>query len=198
LVNGVIGPRGDGYAVGQTMTADEGARYHALQARAFGQAGADLITAVTMTYADEAVGIVRAAAAAGLPVVVSFTVETDGRLPSGETLVEAVTAVDESADGAGIPRPEFYMINCAHPSHFVDVLEVNAGWTARIGAVRANASRMSHDELDNAAELDRGDVNELAADYRHLRSLLPNLMLVGGCCGTDHSHVAAIVARLVD
>ncbi len=197
LVNGVIGPRGDGYAVGQTMRPGEAARYHAIQARAFASAGVDLITAVTMTYSDEAVGIVGAAADVGLPVIVSFTVETDGRLPSGEPLAGAVTAVDEAADRAGVARPVFHMINCAHPSHFADVLEPGAGWVARIGAIRANASRMSHEELDNAPELDRGDAVELADDYRRLRSVLPNLRLVGGCCGTDHEHVETIVANLV-
>ena len=201
LVNGVIGPRGDGYVVGQTMTPTEAAHYHALQARAFAQADIDLITAVTMTYADEAIGVVRAAAAVGLPVVISFTVETDGRLPSGRTLAEAITAVDAAADRDGHARPEFYMINCAHPSHFVEVLDAgrdaDGDWVGRIGAVRANASRMSHEELDNATELDRGDVSELAGDYVRLRALLPGLRLVGGCCGTDHAHVEAMVGRLV-
>lgn len=196
LVNGVIGPRGDGYAVGQTMRPDEAARYHALQARAFATAGADLITAVTMTHVDEAIGIVRAAAAVELPVAISFTVETDGRLPSGDGLAAAVTAVDDAADGAGVPRPVFHMINCAHPSHFTGVLDAGTGWVGRIGAIRANASRMSHEELDNAPDLDRGDVQELADDYERLRSMLPNLKVVGGCCGTGHDHVEAIVARL--
>ena len=201
LVNGVIGPRGDGYAIGQTMNPVEAAHYHALQARAFAQAGADLVTAVTMTYVDEAIGIVRAAAAVGLPVIVSFTVETDGRLPSGQTLAEAVTAVDDHADSIGASRPQFYMINCAHPSHFVgeladDTVDHRAPWIDRIGAIRANASRLSHEELDNATELDRGDIAELADDYRALHSLLPGLKLVGGCCGTDHEHVEAVVSRL--
>ncbi len=193
LINGVIGPRGDGYVIGQTMTAEESARYHSLQVRAFAQADVDLITAVTMTYSDEAIGIVQAARAVGKPVVISFTVETDGRLPSGQTLAEAIAAVDGAGGDAG---PKFYMINCAHPSHFVAALEAGEEWVGRIGAVRANASRMSHEELDNALELDRGDVAELAGDYVALRQLLPGLRVVGGCCGTDHEHVEAIVERL--
>ena len=192
VVNGAIGPRGDGYTVGATMTSDAARNYHLLQARAFADAGADLITAVTMTYADEAVGIVDAARAVGLPVAVGFTVETDGRLPSGQALREAIEEVDDRTDAA----PAYYMVNCAHPSHFADVFTDGGAWLDRIKAIRANASRMSHAELDDADELDRGDPRELAADYVALAQLLPDLRLVGGCCGTDHEHVAAISAAL--
>jgi S-methylmethionine-dependent homocysteine/selenocysteine methylase len=188
VVNGVIGPRGDGYVVDNAMTASEAHHYHAMQARAFAEAGADMITAVTMTYADEAIGIVRAATDAGLPVVISFTVETDGRLPSGQPLGEAVAAVD-AATASG---PAYYMVNCAHPTHFEHVLVGGAPWLERIKGVRANASRQSHAELDAAEELDRGDECELAADYLRLRAVLPDLRVVGGCCGTDHRHIAAI------
>ncbi len=190
IVNGVIGPRGDGYVVGESMTPAEAASYHALQARAFAEAGADLITAVTMTYVDEAVGIVTAARTAGVPVAISFTVETDGRLPSGQALGEAIEAVDAATDAGAA----YFMVNCAHPSHFEATLAGGAGWRGRIWAVRANASRMSHEELDDAEELDRGDPTELAAHYQRLAEVLPNLRLIGGCCGTDHEHVAEISA----
>jgi len=192
VANGVLGPRGDGYVVGATMSAAEAAHYHALQARAFADAGADMATAVTMTYAEEAIGITRAAAAVGLAVVVSFTVETDGRLPSGQGLGEAIDAVDAATGGA----PAYYMVNCAHPTHFAPVLEPGAAWLGRIRAIRANASTMSHAELDQATELDRGDPAELAARHRELRALLGELAVVGGCCGTDHEHVAAIAGAL--
>jgi homocysteine S-methyltransferase len=191
-LNGVIGPRGDGYVVGSTMSVAEAANYHALQARAFAAADADLVTAVTMTSAAEAIGIVRAVTAVGLPVVVSFTVETDGRLPSGEALGDAIDAVDAADVGA----PLHYMINCAHPTHFDAVLAAGGEWVERIGGVRANASSMSHAELDQAAELDRGSPAELAEQYRRLRGLLPGLAVVGGCCGTDHEHVTAIADAL--
>lgn len=191
LVNGVIGPRGDGYIVGSAMTASEAAGYHSLQAEAFAGAGVDLITAVTMTYSDEAIGICSATRDVGLPVVISFTVETDGRLPSGEELGAAITAVDEATSAA----PVYFMVNCAHPTHFAATLRDGADWTRRIKAVRANASRLSHAELDEATELDRGDLAELAALYAELDELL-DLRVVGGCCGTDHEHVAAIAARL--
>ena len=192
VINGVIGPRGDGYTVGETMSASEAAAYHELQAHAFAEAGAEMITAVTMTYADEAIGVVRAANAAGIPVVISFTVETDGRLPSGETLGDAITRVDDSADAA----PVYYMINCAYPTHFVEQLTPGADWLMRIKAIRANASRLSHEELDEAPELDRGDVADLAEWYRRLNGILPDLRVVGGCCGTDDEHVTAIAEAL--
>lgn len=191
VLNGVIGPRGDGYVVGMTMSASEAAAYHDLQARAFSEAGAHMISAITMTYADEAIGVTRAAAAVDLPVVISFTVETDGRLPSGQPLGDAITEVDQQTSDA----PAYYMVNCAHPTHFTHVIDTDASWPARIRGIRANASRLSHAELDAATELDRGDIPELAQLYRQLGTRL-DLRVVGGCCGTDHEHVAAIAAAL--
>ena len=193
VVDGVIGPRGDGYVVGEAMSASEAAAYHGLQARAFAEAGAAMITGVTMTYVDEAIGVARAASSVGLPVVISFTVETDGALPSGEPLGDAIARVDDATDGA----PAYYMVNCAHPTHFAEQLTPGAGWLARVKAIRANASRCSHAELDVATELDRGDVADLAGWYRRLRSILPDLRVVGGCCGTDHEHVTAIAEALI-
>jgi homocysteine S-methyltransferase len=192
VVNGVIGPRGDGYVVGETMTVDEAASYHSLQANAFAAAGAQMMSAVTMTYVEEAVGVVEAATQAGLPVVVSFTVETDGRLPSGQSLGEAIEQVDRETGGAAA----YFMVNCAHPTHFASVLEsgLEAGepWVARVQSIRANSSTMSHAELDESEELDRGDVEGLAQHYAALQRTLPRLRVVGGCCGTDHEHIAAI------
>ena len=192
VVNGVIGPRGDGYVVEERMAADQAAAYHGLQARAFAAAGAEMISAVTMTYVEEAIGIARATASVGLPSVISFTVETDGRLPSGSTLAEAITTVD----AASATVPAYYMVNCAHPTHILPALEPGAEWTRRIRGVRANASKQSHAELDAATELDRGDIAELAALYGELASTF-DLRVVGGCCGTDHDHVAAIAAAMV-
>jgi homocysteine S-methyltransferase len=190
LISGVIGPRGDGYRADAQMTAAEAQAYHAAQAGSFAAAGADLVAAITMTYADEAVGIARAAATAGIPAVISFTVETDGRLPSGQTLGEAI----EQVDAETLAFPAYYMVNCAHPSHFAGVLAEGGGWRDRIAGVRANASAMSHAELDEATELDDGDPAELAGGYAELRSQLHNLTVLGGCCGTDERHVAAVGA----
>jgi len=193
VIDGVIGPRGDGYVVGETMSAPEAAAYHGLQARAFAEAGAAMMTAVTMTYVDEAIGVARAATSVGLPVVISFTVETDGNLPSGDPLGDAIVRVDDATDQA----PAYYMVNCAHPTHFAEQLARGAGWLTRVKAIRANASRCSHAELDVATELDRGDVADLAGWYRRLHAILPDLRVVGGCCGTDDEHVTAIAEALV-
>ncbi len=188
VVSGCVGPRGDGYVVADPMTAEESEAYHATQIGTFAETGADLVTAITMTYADEAIGVVRAARGAGLPVVISFTVETDGRLPSGQSLREAIEEVDARTDASAA----YFMVNCAHPSHFYDALEPGAAWTDRIRGVRANASRLSHAELDEAEELDEGDPEELANEYVALRERLPRLTVLGGCCGTDHRHVEAM------
>jgi S-methylmethionine-dependent homocysteine/selenocysteine methylase len=193
VVSGCVGPRGDGYVVGEAMSATEAAAYHGIQIGTFAETSADLVTAITMTYVDEAVGIVQAAREAGLPVVISFTVETDGRLPSGQSLREAIEEVDARTDGAAA----YFMVNCAHPSHFYDVLEPGSRWTDRIRGLRANASRLSHAELDEAEELDEGDAEELANEYVALRDRLPRLTVLGGCCGTDHRHIEAMSRALL-
>ncbi len=190
VISGCVGPRGDGYRAEALMTASEAERYHATQIVTFGETGADQITALTLTYPNEAVGIVRAAETVAMPVVISFTVETDGRLPSGELLGEAILEVDAETGGAAA----YFMINCAHPTHFEHVLDDGGAWVERIRGLRANASAKSHAELDEAEELDEGDPLELAGQYRDLATRLPNLTVVGGCCGTDHRHVDAICA----
>jgi homocysteine S-methyltransferase len=191
VVNGAVGPRGDGYVVGATMSAAEAAAYHGLQARAFAEAGAHMMSAITMTYVEEAIGVARAATAVSLPVAVSFTVETDGRLPSGQALGDAIDEVDHVTSGA----PSYFMVNCAHPTHFLAQLDAGASWLTRVRGVRANASRLSHAELDEATELDRGDIGELAALYAEMASTL-DLRVVGGCCGTDHEHVTTIAEAI--
>jgi S-methylmethionine-dependent homocysteine/selenocysteine methylase len=188
LVSAVIGPRGDGYRVDTAMDPDEAADYHRFQIERSARAGADVVSALTMGSVGEAAGVALAARAAGIPSVISFTVETDGRLPSGVTLEAAITATDDATDGA----PHHYMINCAHPSHFASALETGAPWSRRIGGLRANASMLSHAELDEMTELDEGDPDDLASRYVALREALPNLQVIGGCCGTDDRHVAAI------
>ena len=188
VVSGCIGPRGDGYRPDAVMTAAAAQGYHGDQIRTFAAAGADLTTAITMTNSGEAIGIVRAARAEGLPVVISFTVETDGRLPSGETLAEAIDVVDGETDGAA----EHFMINCAHPSHFANVLADGSTWVTRIRGIRANASTCSHAELDEATTLDAGDPVDLARWYRRLRERFGHLTVLGGCCGTDHRHIEHI------
>lgn len=188
VVSGCLGPRGDAYNPASLMTAEQAQAYHTPQIRALRDAGADLVTALTIGYIDEAVGITRAAVSAGMPVVISFTVETDGRLPSGTSLREAVEAVDATTDAA----PAYYMVNCAHPVHFRDALEPGAAWTERIRGIRANASARSHAELDEADDLDAGDPVALGAEYAALRQRFPHLTVLGGCCGTDQRHIEEI------
>ena len=188
VISGCVGPEGDGYRPAELLSADAARDYHSTQIGTFADTPADMVTALTMTYANEAIGVAQAASDAGLPSVISFTLETDGRLPNGEGLGEAIEAVDEATGGA----PAYYMINCSHPTHFDDVVATDEGWRDRIRGLRANASMMSHDELDQAEELDDGDPDDLGARYAALRSRLPNLNVVGGCCGTDQRHVAAI------
>lgn len=192
-VSGNIGPRGDGYVTGHTMQPAAARKYHLPQILTFAEEAVDHVTAMTLNYSDEAVGIALAAQEAGLPVVISFTVETDGRLPSGELLYNAIENTDRATDG----YISYYMINCAHPEHFVDVLKTPGSWKERIKGIRANASEKSHAELDASTTLDPGDKNVLSTGYHQIHALLPGLQVIGGCCGTDHSHMEAICERLV-
>lgn len=188
LINGVLGPRGDGYKVEARMSAQQAQDYHRAQITSLTQAGAELISAYTLNYSEEAIGIVRAAAELGIPLAISFTVETDGKLASGESLGEAIQRTDQ----ASATPPLYFMINCAHPTHFENVLDTDADWLRRIGGLRANASAKSHAELDASEALDDGDPLDLGRRYQALRKRLPQLSVLGGCCGTDHRHVAAI------
>jgi S-methylmethionine-dependent homocysteine/selenocysteine methylase len=188
VISGCVGPRGDGYDPGQVMSVAEAEAYHAGQIRTFSETEADMVTAITMTNTNEAVGVVRAAAAAAMPVAISFTVETDGRLPTGQTLQDAVEAVDAATNRA----PAYYMINCAHPTHFEAALATEKDWVKRLRGIRANASKRSHAELDQAKDLDAGDPVELGRQYWQLRRRLGHLTVLGGCCGTDHRHVEQI------
>ena len=188
VIIGCIGPWGTGYKADAQMTPIDAEQHHGPQAQVFPDAGADLISAFTMTYSAEAIGIVWAARAVQMPVVMSFTVETDGRLPSGETIGEAINAVDAATDSA----PAYYMINRAHPSHFAGALGRQNAGVQRIRGIRANASRKSHVELDRATELDIGNPEELGMLYRTLRRDFSHFSILGGCCGTDHRHIKAI------
>jgi len=193
VISGCIGPRGDGYSPDELMTEVEAELYHAVQIGTFANTAADMITAITMTHAEEAIGIARAAKTVGLPVVISFTVETDGRLPTGQTLQDAI----EQTDAATGNTPAYYMINCAHTTHFEDALAAGEAWAGRIRGLRANASRMSHAELDEAEELDDGSPEEFGHDHGELRSAFSHINVFGGCCGTDLRHVENVVKSVV-
>lgn len=192
LISGQIGPGKDGYTITEVMSEVEAQNYHDLQIRAFKEAGADLASALTMGYIDEALGIVNSAKANNFPIVISFTVETNGNLPSGESLKNAI----ETIDGLTNSFPLHYMVNCAHPTHFIDQLSDDGDWKSRIKGIRANASCKSHEELDEATELDRGDISDFGKWHTILKEKLPNLTVYGGCCGTDVKHVAEICKNL--
>jgi S-methylmethionine-dependent homocysteine/selenocysteine methylase len=193
VISGCIGPRGDGYEPSQQLTEDDAERYHARQIASFAEAPADLVSAMTITYVEEAIGITRAAQDADIPVVISFTLETDGRLPSGTDLGDAIDEVD-AATGRG---PAYYMVNCAHPTHFEHVLEAGGSWLGRLRGIRANASRRSHAELDTALQLDDGDPVELGRQYASLVARFPGLTILGGCCGTDERHIEQIARTCI-
>ena len=188
IVNGVIGPSDDGYSANRHLTAAMAEAVHMPQIAALAAGGVEMVTAATMTYVEEALGVARAAKAVGVPCVISFTTETDGCLPSGQGLAEAIRIVDEDAATDVL----YYMVNCAHPDHFSATLADGADWRDRIGGIRANASRMTHAELDEAEDLDAGDPQEFGALNAALRGVLANLRVIGGCCGTDTRHVHSV------
>jgi S-methylmethionine-dependent homocysteine/selenocysteine methylase len=188
IISGCIGPRGDGYVPDDLMSEWEAEVYHREQIEVFAASSADLVTAITMNYVEEAIGIAQAARNADIPVVISFTVETDGNLPTGQTLKSAIEQVDEATDG----YPAYYMINCAHPTHFEHIVAEGGAWLDRVRGVRANASHRSHAELNEAPDLDEGNPVELGTQYARLKQRISSLNVMGGCCGTDHRHVEQI------
>ena len=187
VLNGVIGPRGDAYAPESRVAAVEAEEYHAKQIAWLAETDVDMVTATTFTQSDEAIGVVQAARSADLPIVISFTVENDGRLPTGQPLDEAINAVDDATNAA----TAYFMVNCAHPDHFFDVLD-DSGWARRIRGLRCNASRLTHAELDECEVLDDGDPEELASQYKSIAASMPWLNVFGGCCGSDLRHVTEI------
>jgi S-methylmethionine-dependent homocysteine/selenocysteine methylase len=192
VISGNLGPRGDGYRAQRRMRVAAAHDYHLPQIATFSGTEADMVAAFTITYPDEAIGIVDAAAACDIPVVISFTLETDGRLPSGDALSEAVLRTDAETGAYAA----YYMVNCVHPTHLAPALAEEGPWRERLHGLRANASRLSHAELDAATELDDGDPEALGEEYLLLRNLLPHMNVVGGCCGTDERHVASIARHL--
>ncbi len=191
-ISGCIGPRGDGYTASAMMTAEEAMEYHRKQVQVFANSAADLISALTLNYSNEAIGLIRAASANKIPIAISFTVETDGKLPSGETLRKVIERCDHETNGYAA----YFMINCAHPSHFHKTIQELGSWVARIGGVRANASKLSHAELDNSTELDRGCAKDLANEMLALKNVATEMTVFGGCCGTDHEHISKIAETL--
>jgi len=183
-----IGPRGDGYVPDNLMTIKEAEDYHSHQIQIVSKTNADLVSALTMNYIEEAIGIANAAKKYGIPAVISYTVEKDGNLPSGQSLKDAINSIDKITGN----YVSYFMINCAHPEHFENILEPSEMWTKRIKGLRANASNKSHAELDESETLDVGDKQQLAKDYNKLKNLLPSLNIIGGCCGTDHTHLEVI------
>lgn len=194
LISGCIGPRGDGYFPENTMISEEAQQYHSHQIEALKHSSVDLVTALTLQDAEEAIGVTRAANYFTLPAVISFTVETDGKLPNGMSLAEVIKTVDENTD---VP-PLYYMINCAHPTHFHQELLKNKNdpYTRRIKAIRANASCKSHAELDEATSLDRGIPHELGKEYKNLKESFTHINVFGGCCGTDEEHISEIISQI--
>jgi S-methylmethionine-dependent homocysteine/selenocysteine methylase len=193
VISGCVGPRGDGYVPGREMTEEEAERYHLEQIATFAGTAADMVCAITMNYVQEAIGIAMAAKRASMPVALAFTVETDGKLPTGQTLEAAIEQVEKATSR----YPLYYMINCAHPTHFDGVLKRGPRWVDRVHGLRANASRMSHAELNESTTLDAGDPKELGQEYAELKRRLPQLNVMGGCCGTDHRHVEQIAEACV-
>lgn len=190
VISGCIGPRGDGYVPGETMTVRGAQAYHQPQVDTFAATNADMVCAMTLNYVEEAIGVTHAARLARMPIAISFTVETNGKLPTGQSLGSAIRIVDGATSG----YPSYYMVNCAHPTHFAHLLDPEEHRVRRIRGIRANASCRSHAELNESTYLDIGDPLALGASYAELRQRLPQLTVLGGCCGTDHRHVEAIAA----
>lgn len=180
-VNGCIGPRFDDFVAGERMTVEQARDYHSAQVAALAGAGVDRVTSVTTLDAAEGAGVVLAAQAARVPAAVSFTVGADGRLFDGSTLADAIAEVDAATGGAAVG----FLVNCAHPSEVLRGMDAVAGGSDRIIGFRLNAARHGEDGPGDGP-------HEFAAGVAGLRSLAPNATVLGGCCGTDAPHIAAV------
>lgn len=185
---GQVGPRGDGYSPSELMTTQEAEGYHSEQIEIYSNTEADFVSAFTICYAEEAAGIVRAAQKYKMPVAIAFTVEIDGRLPTGMPIRVAIEQLDAESDGWAL----YFLINCAHPDHFISIF-TDEPWMRRLRGVIANASRCSHAELEVASALDDGNPRELALQVGGLRKKFPHFNVLGGCCGSDLRHMKHII-----
>lgn len=180
-VNGCVGPRFDDFVAADRMSVESARDYHAPQIAALAEAGADRVTSVTTLDVAEGSGIVLAAREARIPAAVSFTVGADGRLADGSTLASAIAAVDAATGGAAVG----FLVNCAHPSEVRRGLEAVGGGSDRIIGFRLNAARYGEEGPGDTPE-------EFAAGIAGLLALAPNARVLGGCCGTDAPHIAAV------
>jgi len=188
VIEGTMGSRTDGYNPKEFMTAEQAEEYHRTQIGTFVDTDVDRVTAFTLSYVDEAVGVVKAARSSKMPVAISFTLGTDGCLPTGLNLVDAIEQVDTAAGGG----PDYYMINCVHPVYFTETLASGDPRLKRVQGLMPNASSKSHEELDEAKELDEGNPAELAEQLHEIRKGMPWVNILAGCCGTDSRLAKAI------
>lgn len=183
-IAGCIGPKGDAYSLNRDITAEEAEDYHATQCETLRDCGVDLIWAATINNIPEAVGISRAAARVGLPVNMSFTLDSSHKLKSGPSLKEAIEATDTEA---GAARPDSYGINCSHPLEFEPALEPG-DWARRLRSLRPNAAKMDKVSLCKLGHIEEGDPEELGQMMGDLAKRYPDIDIWGGCCGTWDKH----------
>ncbi|MEJ1962670.1 MAG: homocysteine S-methyltransferase family protein [Gammaproteobacteria bacterium] len=192
LIGGMMGPRGDAYSLNRTITAGEAEEYHSFQIETLKQANVDFVGAVTFNNIPEAVGVARAAKRLGMPLNISFTLDSNHRLKSGPSLKEAIEAVDREAGDA---RPDFYGINCSHPLEFGPALETGE-WILRLRSLRPNASAKDKIDLCQIGHLEDGDPADLGKRMGALARRYSHIDIWGGCCGTWDRHLREIAQNL--
>lgn len=194
-VGGLMGCKGDAYTGEGALSSHEARAFHQWQAELFREAGADFLYAGIMPVLGEAAGMAQAMAETGLPYIISFTIQRDGRLIDGTTITGAIEYID-SLSG---PKPVCYMTNCVHPKIVYDALSQpfnrNEIVKSRFLGIQANTSPLSYAELDGSPDLISSEPEEFAEEMIKLRSI-SNMKLFGGCCGTDHRHMEQVALRL--
>ncbi len=189
LVSACIGPRYDPYADIPPISVGQARAYHNAQLSALKETSVDLVTGYTFNRTGEAAGCILASQDIGLPIIMSLVVETDGCLADGTPLIDAIDQIEAQTDGSAL----FYMVNCAHPTHFADVIKAHP----RLKGVVANASSCSHAELDEAEELDDGDPVQLGQEIAAAMRDNPSIQVFGGCCGTDMRHLKQMALEVL-
>jgi S-methylmethionine-dependent homocysteine/selenocysteine methylase len=195
VIDGVVGPLRDAYEDSSDEVSIDSARaVYRHQIRTLVEEGVEIISLMTVTNLNEAIAVIEVAKEMNIPVAVSFSLESDGKLLSGLSLENAIQTVDEATDG----YTTYFGINCVHPTRILQPLEnMDLEVRQRIGLIRGNASLKTHEELDNSDTLDRGHIPTFVSALKKVLVLLPGIKVVGGCCGTDEEHLTAIAQQLL-
>ncbi len=195
FIGGLMGVKGDSYKPEEALNTEEAYLFHLWQAKRLADAGADFLIASTVPSIKEAAGISKAMAEQNTPYIISFVVRPSGNLLDGTSLDEAINIIDAAIE----PNPLAFMVNCVHPTIFIQALKNYSADNIihkRLYGLQANASDKSPEELDNADMLHSDDPANWGVLMAELNNQY-NMKILGGCCGTGSNHIKCLLDNLI-